>query len=47
MIPLTNKETKTYIVSRKYVIYVKKRFSTDNDNKKYHKLRNHCHYTGK
>ena len=24
MIPLTNKETKTYIVSRKYVIYVKK-----------------------
>ena len=24
MIPLTNKETKTYIVSRKYVIYAKK-----------------------
>ena len=24
-----------------------KRFSTDDDNKKYHKLRNHCHYTGK
>ena len=25
----------------------KKRLSTDDNNKKYHKVRNHCHYTGK
>ena len=25
----------------------KKRFSTDDSNKKYHKVRDHCHYTGK
>ena len=25
----------------------KKRFSTDDDNKKYYKIRDHCHYTGK
>ena len=25
----------------------KKRFSTDDDNKKYHKVRHHCYYTGK
>ena len=29
------------------MLYMLKRFSTDDDNKKYHKLRNHCHYTGK
>ena len=27
--------------------YMKKRFSTYNDNKKYHKVRDHCHYTEK
>ena len=28
--------------------YIYKRgFSTDDENKKYHKVRNHCHYTGK
>ena len=25
----------------------KKVFSNDDDNKKYHKVRDHCHYTGK
>ena len=25
----------------------KKRFSTDNSNKKYHKVKEHCHYAGK
>ena len=25
----------------------KKRFSTDDNNKEYHKVRDHCHYTGK
>ena len=29
------------------MLYMKKRFSTDDDNKKYHKVRDHCHYTGK
>ena len=28
-------------------IYVKKRFSTGDNNKKYHKVKDHCHYTGK
>ena len=27
--------------------YVKKGFSADDDNKKYHKVIEHCHYTGK
>ena len=32
----------------KKVCYIcKKIFSTDDDNKKYHKFRDHCHYTGK
>ena len=46
MIPLTKKKRKS-IISKKFVIYVKKRFSTDDNNKKYHKVRDHCHYTGK
>ena len=33
------------INSKKYVIYAKK-ISTDDDNKKYHKVRDHCHYAG-
>ena len=28
-------------------MYVKKRFSTDGNNKEYHKVRDHCHNTGK
>ena len=33
---------------RKFVIYIcEKEFSTDNKNKKYNKVRDHCHYTGK
>ena len=28
-------------------MYVKKIFKTGNDNKKYHKVKDHCHYTGK
>ena len=31
--------------SKKHVISAKKRFTTDDDNKKYHKVRDHCHYT--
>ena len=28
-------------------MYAKKKFSTDESNKKCHKVRDHCHYTGK
>ena len=45
MIPLTDEENKSY--KKQKVCYMcKKEFSTDDDNKKYHKVRNHCHYTG-
>ena len=46
MIPLTDEENKSY--KKQKVCYIcKKEFSTDDDNKKYHKVRDHCHYTGK
>ena len=46
MIPLTDEESKFY--KKQKVCYIcKKRFSTDDDNKKYHKVRDHCHYTRK
>ena len=46
MILLTNEEIK--LPRKQNVCYIcKKRFSTDNDNKKYNKVRDHCHYTGK
>ena len=46
MIQITDKENKSY--EKQNVCYVsKKEFSTDDDNKKYHKVRDHCHYTGK
>ena len=46
MIPLTKKEAKMY--NKQKVCYIcKKRFSTDDNNKKYHKVRDHCHYTGR
>ena len=41
MIPLTSKERKLH--SKQKVCYIcKKRFSTDDDSKKYHKVRNRC-----
>ena len=46
MIPLTDKQDKSY--EKQKVCYIcKKEFSTDGDNKRYQKLRDHCHYTGK
>ena len=46
MIPLTYKENKSYKMPK--VCYIcEKRFSTDGDNKKYHTVRDHRHYTGK
>ena len=45
MIPICDKENKSY--EKQKVSYVcKKEFSTDDDNKKHHKARDHCHYTG-
>ena len=46
MIPLTDEENKSY-KNQKVCYICKKEFSTDDDNKKYHKVRDHCHYTGK
>ena len=46
MIQLTKEEKKMHNMQK--VFYVcKKVFSTDDNNKKYHKVKNHCHYTGK
>ena len=45
MIPLTKEEKKTH--NQQNICYIcKKIFSTDDKNKKYHKLKDHCHYTG-
>ena len=41
--------------SKNFATYLKKEFNTDHDddgdgdddNKKYHKVRDHCHYSGK
>ena len=46
MIPLSKEEKKIHRVQRK-VIYSRKRFSTNDDNKNYFKVKDHCHYTGK
>ena len=46
MIPLTKKEEKRH--NKQKVCYIsKKRFSTDDSNKKYQKVKDNCHYTGK
>ena len=43
MIPLADEENKCY--KKQKVCYIcKKRLSADDDNKKYHKVRDHCHY---
>ena len=46
MIPLTKEEKEGH--RQQKVCYIcKKGFSIDNDNNKYHKVRDNCHYTGK
>ena len=46
MIPLTKKDKKMH--NKQKVCYIcKKRFSTDENNKKYHKVIDHCHYTAR
>ena len=46
MILLTKEEKKIHRLQKK-LSYMQKRFSTGDDNKKYHKVNDHCHYTGK
>ena len=46
MIPLTIEEYKSYH-QQKVCHVCKKEFSTDNNDKKYYKVRDHCHYAGK
>ena len=46
MIPLTEEEKKIHN-EQKVCSMSKKRFSADYNNKKYHKVKDHCHYTGK
>ena len=45
MIPLTNE--KKMHPKQKACYICKKGFSADDDNKKYHKVRDHCHFTEK
>ena len=45
MIPLTKKEEKNH--NKQKVCYIcKKEFNTDGSDKKHHKVKDHCHYTG-
>ena len=46
MILPTYEENKSY-KKKNICCMCKKEFSTDDDDKKYHKVRDHCHYTGK
>ena len=36
-----------YIASKKLAIYARRKFSPNDNDKKYHKVTDHCHYTGK
>ena len=46
MIPLTKKEEKKH--NKQKVCYIcKKEFDPDDSNKKHHKVKDHCRYTGK
>ena len=50
MIPLTDEENKLYEIKNAYYICKKILSHEKNDEnvfKLYHKVRNHCHYTGK
>ena len=50
MIPITDEENKSY-KKRKIIYICKEGFNTDENDKNafklYHKVRDHCHYTGK
>ena len=44
---INKRRKKSSSYSKKMLYMQKKNFSTDDKNKKYHKLKDHCHYTGK
>ena len=46
MIPLTKKEEKKHN-KQKVCNICRKEFNTDDSDKKYHKVKDHCHYIGK
>ena len=46
MIPLTDEENR-FKKKQKAFYLSRKSFSTDDDNKKYHKVKDHCHCTAK
>ena len=46
MIPLTKKEEKKHN-KQKFCYICSKEFNTDDNDRKYHKVKDHCHYTGK
>ena len=46
MVPLTKKEEKKHN-KQKVCDICKEEFNTDYNDKKYHKVKDHCHYTGK
>ena len=46
IIPLTDEENKLQF-NQKVCYICEKGFSTDDENKKYNKVRDYCHYTGK
>ena len=46
MIPLTKREKKKHN-KRKKCFMCKKRFSTDDNDKRHHKVKDHCYYIGK
>ena len=46
MMPLTKKEEENH--NKQKIHYIcKKEFNTDDSDKKHHKVKDHCHYTGK
>ena len=47
IISLTEEEDKVHNTKQKVCHICKKGFSTDDSNKEYFKVRDHCHYTGK
>ena len=47
MIKQTTKGKKDWHNQKKFCHICKRIFKTDDNNKKYHKVRDHCHYTGK
>ena len=46
IIPLTKEERNLYR-KQKFCHICNKKFSTDDDNKTYHKIKDHCYYSGK